>query len=210
MGRAHCEAFPFFRDAFDTVFAHLDGDLERPLHEVMFAAEDSQDASLLDQTAFTQPALFALEVALFRLLESFGLKPDLLLGHSIGELAAAHLAGVLSLRDGCALVGARARLMQALRRHGAMVTSQASEQEVSALIAGQENCVSLAALNGPMSIVLSGDAEAVQKIAVHFESMGRKATRLKVSHAFHSPHMDAMLETFHRVAETLTWHPAQI
>jgi len=176
----------------------------------MFAAEGSENAALLDQTGYTQPALFALEVALFRLLESFGLKPDLLLGHSIGELAAAHVAGVLSLRDACALVAARARLMQALRQDGAMVTVQASEDEVLTLLVGQEGHVSLAALNGPLSMVLSGDEDAVLKIAGHFESIGRKTTRLKVSHAFHSHHMDGMLEGFRHVAETLTYHPARI
>src|SRR6185295_18882109 len=161
-------AFPAFRDAVDATCAHFDRELDRPLLDVLFAGDGSDDAARLDQTAFTQPALFALEVALFRLLESFGLRPDLLLGHSIGEIVAAHIAGVLELHDACTLVAARARLMQALPERGAMVTLQAAEQEVLSLLAARDGRASIAALNGPSSTVIAGDEDAVLEVARAF------------------------------------------
>ncbi|BBC30134.1 Polyketide synthase [Streptomyces graminofaciens] len=210
MGAELYARYPVFADAFDAICAELDPLLDRPLRDVVFAPAGSDAAALLDRTEYTQPALFAVEVALFRLVEHWGVVPDLLLGHSIGELAAAHVAGVLSAPDAAALVAARGRLMQALPEGGAMVALTASEEDVAALLAPYEGRVAVAAVNGPASVVVSGDEDAVLDIAEQWRGRGGKARRLTVSHAFHSPHMDAMLDEFRRVAESLDFRAPRI
>ncbi|MGY1503358.1 SDR family NAD(P)-dependent oxidoreductase [Streptomyces sp. QTS52] len=205
MGLELYAAQPAFRSALDDIAVHLDEHLAHPLLKLL-----ADDSGLLDRTEYAQPALFALEVALFRMLEHWGIVPDHLLGHSVGGLAAAHAAGVLSLPDACALVAARGRLMQALPATGAMAAVEATEEEILPGLAGREHEVALAAVNGPSAVVVSGDADAVREMARAWADRGRRTRQLRVSHAFHSPHMDAMLAEFEEVARSVAYHPSAL
>ena len=210
MGKELYEAFPVYVQSFDRACEALEAELGLGVKEAVFAPEGSETAVSLDRTDLTQASIFALQVALFDLCSSFGLAPDYLIGHSIGEISAAHLSGVLSLKDAAKLVASRGSLMAALPEGGAMAAIRATEQEAEESLADFEGRLGVAAINGPASIVVSGDEDALIEWQERQEEQGRKTRRLRVSHAFHSHRMEPMLESFQELAASLDFKVPQI
>ena len=203
MGMELFKTQPTFRHALRLCDEILRPHLEIPLLEILYP--DVGEHSLLDETVYTQPALFALEYSLTELWSSWGIKPDIVMGHSVGEYVAACLAGVFSLEDGLKLIAARARLMQAVPRNGEMVAVMADELKVAESILPFSRKVSIAAINGPQSVVVSGDRQAVHMVVNALEEEGVRTRLLKVSHAFHSPLMEPMMYDFQQLAAAVTY-----
>jgi malonyl CoA-acyl carrier protein transacylase/acyl carrier protein len=206
MGRGLYTRFPAFAAAFDAAAGEVQPYLDAPLTQVMWG----RDEQLLTGTGYAQPALFVVGVALFRLLESWGVRPDYVAGHSVGEIAAAHVAGVLSLTDAARLVAGRGRLMQQLPEGGAMLSVGAGRDEVQDLLVGYTDRVGVAAVNGPRSVVVSGDRAVLRELAAGWQEQGRRVTWLRVSHGFHSPLMRAMLPRWEPLARGVSYRQPQL
>jgi acyl transferase domain-containing protein/acyl carrier protein len=208
MARELYETQPTFRHILDECAAILEPYMARPLLQVLFA--DRDEAALINETAYTQPALFALEYALAALWQSWGVRPNLLLGHSVGEIVAATVAGVFTLEDGLKLVAIRGRLIQALSVPGQMVAIRGNEAQVDFALDGYREQVSIAAVNGPQNVVISGAADAISAVMERLETAGIDCIQLNVSHAFHSPLMNPILASFTEAVDTISYYPPQI
>ncbi|MDF5733894.1 MAG: SDR family NAD(P)-dependent oxidoreductase, partial [Rhizonema sp. PD38] len=208
MGRQLYETQPTFRASLDCCDKILRPYLQKPLLSVLYP--ESGETSPLDETAYTQPALFALEYSLVQLWKSWGIKPTAVMGHSVGEYVAACVAGVFSLEDGLKLISERARLMQKLPQDGEMVAVFADIAAILAVAEIDEQKVAIAALNGPRNTVISGETQAVRTICNTLEFAGITTKKLKTSHAFHSPLMEPILAEFYEVAATVTYAAPQI
>ncbi len=208
MARALYDTQPQFRAAIDECAELLDGQMSKPLRAVLFPSAGEESA--IDSTEYTQPALFALEYALATLWMSWGVRPSMVMGHSVGEVVAATVAGVFSLEDGLKLIAARGRLMGALPRNGGMVSVLATESRVAEAIAPWRADVGIAAINGPESIVISGLQTSLREVMARLEAAGVKCAALNVSHAFHSPLMRPMLAQFEQVLAGISFSPPRI
>ncbi|MFB9904429.1 SDR family NAD(P)-dependent oxidoreductase [Allokutzneria oryzae] len=203
MGRELHAAFPAFAESFDEIAAEFDKHLAQPLREVVF-----DSSPLLDRIDYMFPGLFAIEVSLFRLLESWGVHPAYVAGHSIGEFCAAYASGVWSLEDAVRVVTERGRLMNTLPEGGAMIAIQATEEEVLEVLSGDR--IGIAAINGPTSVVISGDEVQGLAVAEVFRERGRKVKRLPISQASHSALMDGILDDFREVTASLTYNEPRV
>lgn len=208
MGRELYATEPIFRQAMDACAEELRPYLHLPLLDLIYPMDPV--ASPIDETTYTQPALFAVEYALAQLWLAWGARPTAVLGHSVGEYVAATLAGVFSLADGLKLIAARGRLMGSLPPGGSMAAVFADEATVAAVLAPYADRVSIAAVNGPTQTVISGEATAVVHILAALKKERVRARSLVVSHAFHSHLMEPMLDEFAEIAATITYHPPQI
>jgi acyl transferase domain-containing protein len=208
MGRQLYETQPLFRQTLQQCDEILRPYLEHSLLEVLYPTQafDLVSSRLLNQTAYTQPALFAFEYALYQVWKSWGIEPDVVMGHSVGEYVAATVAGVFSLEDGLKLIAQRGRLMQQLPSGGEMVSLMASESKAREVIAPYSDTVAIAAINGSESVVISGASEDIGAICQQLEAEGVKTKRLQVSHGFHSPLMTPMLQEFGQVANSVTYN----
>ncbi len=209
MGYQLYQTQPKFRETLDYCAKILQPYLDVNLIEVIYPSEENK-AQFLNQTQYTQPAIFALEYSLAQMWLSWGVKPDIVMGHSVGEYVAAAIAGVFSLEDGLKLIGKRGKLMQALPRNGEMFAVFADEGTVDKLIKSYSDKVAIAAINGKENIVISGDSEAIKQIINQLSNQGISSKKLIVSHAFHSPLMQPMVEDFQKVAKNVEYHAPQI
>ncbi|MGV0586839.1 SDR family NAD(P)-dependent oxidoreductase [Mycobacteroides chelonae] len=210
MGKTLYESSHVFAAALDEACACLNRHLNQQLMDVIFSVAEAPQTKLLARTSYAQPALFALQVALFRLLEALGVHCDGVAGHSVGEIAAAHVAGVISLEDAARLAALRGQLMQSVSAYGAMAAISASEDEVFHSLTGLGHRVDVASVNSPRSVVISGDYDAVHEIAEHWANQGRRIRYLDVSHAFHSHHMDLVLDELGHLVEGIRFHLPRI
>ncbi|MBP0032421.1 MAG: SDR family NAD(P)-dependent oxidoreductase [Roseofilum sp. Belize BBD 4] len=210
MGRQLYESSPVFREAIAQCNTILGYELDRPLLEILYPDSEAEPSPLLDRTAYTQPALFALEYALFKLWQSWGIQPRVVMGHSVGEYVAACVAGVFSLEDGLRLMAARGRLIQNLPQNGLMAAVKASESDLRPRLLPYQKQAAIAAINGPESVVISGEKTILKDIVEQLESEGIKTQNLPISHAFHSPLIEPILAEFRAVAQQIAYHPPQI
>jgi acyl transferase domain-containing protein/acyl carrier protein len=210
MGRQLYATQPIFRKALDQCAELLATQMDRPLLEVLFSEPESDGSHALDQMAYSQPALFALQYALTELWRSWGARPAAVVGHSAGEYVAAVVAGVFSLEDGLRLIATRGRLMQTLPPDGAMLAAMIDEPRATELLADYGGAISIAAINGPQSIVFSGTHTTLEQLATTMERDGIETRRLAIPVAAHSPQIEPILTAFEQVARTVNYHPPRI